>query len=63
MASSGGKVLAAYLPRTSERILEALGQPVSLDWHEVAYGRTQAVEGIKSAEPLFPRVDLPTAAA
>jgi len=28
--------LAAYLPRTSARILEALGQPVSLDWGEVA---------------------------
>ena len=55
--------LAAYLPRTSERILEALGQPVSLDWEEVAYGRTRAAEGITAAEPLFPRVDEPATAA
>jgi methionyl-tRNA synthetase len=55
--------LAAYLPRTSERILEALGQPVSLDWEEVAYGRTRAAEGITPAEPLFPRVDEPATAA
>jgi len=55
--------LAAYLPRTSARILEALGQPVSLDWHEVAYGRTLVAEGIAPAEPLFPRVDAPATAA
>ncbi len=34
--------LAAYLPGTSERILDALRQPVELDWSEVAYGRSRA---------------------
>jgi methionyl-tRNA synthetase len=55
--------LASYLPATSERILEALGQPVALDWSEVAYGRVHAVDGIEPAAPLFPRVDEPATAA
>jgi len=55
--------LAAYLPSTSARILEALGQPASVAWEEVAYGRTQAVEGLEPAAPLFPRVDEPATAA
>jgi methionyl-tRNA synthetase len=55
--------LAAYLPDTSARILEALGQPVELEWDEVAYGRTRAVEGLEPAQPLFPRVDEPAPAA
>ncbi len=55
--------LAAYLPGTSARILEALGQPVALDWDRVAYGRTVAVSGIEPAPPLFPRVDEPTLSA
>ena len=55
--------LASYLPETSARILEALGQPPTLDWVEVAYGRTQAVEGLAPAEPLFPRIDEPAPAA
>ena len=55
--------LAAYLPDTSRRILAALGQPPTLDWVEVAYGRTRAVEGLEPAAPLFPRVDEPATAA
>ena len=55
--------LASYLPETSTRILEALGQPSTLDWSEVAYGRARAVEGLAPAEPLFPRIDEPATAA
>jgi methionyl-tRNA synthetase len=55
--------LAAYVPETSSRILEALGQPGDLSWDRVAYGRTEAVEGIEPAAPLFPRVDEPAPAA
>jgi methionyl-tRNA synthetase len=55
--------LAAYLPETTERILVALGQPVVLDWDEVAYGRARPASGVEPAPPLFPRVDEPTLAA
>ena len=55
--------LAAYIPDTAERILEALGQPLDLDWGRVAYGLTGDLDGIVAAEPLFPRIDAPTAAA
>jgi methionyl-tRNA synthetase len=55
--------LAAYLPETAPRILEALGQPVDLAWENVAYGRTAPAERIGPAEPLFPRVDPPVVAA
>jgi methionyl-tRNA synthetase len=55
--------LAAYLPETSARILEALGQPLDLSWGGVAYGRTGDVSGIVPAPPLFPRIDAPTTAA
>ena len=54
--------LASYLPETSARILEALGQPPTLDWAGVAYGHTRAVEGLGPAEPLFPRIDEPAPA-
>jgi methionyl-tRNA synthetase len=54
--------LAAYVPRTSAAILEALGQPQELGWENVASGRTAAAAGIEAAPPLFPRVDAPTAA-
>ena len=46
----------------SARLVERDGQPVSLDWEEVAYGRTRAAQGIAPAEPLFPRVEPATAA-
>ena len=53
----------AYLPETSERILEALGQPLDVAWENVAYGRTAAIAGIEPAQPLFPRIDEPATAA
>jgi methionyl-tRNA synthetase len=55
--------VSSYLPETAPRILTALGQPVDLAWENVASGRAVSVEGIEPAEPLFPRVDLPAAAA
>jgi methionyl-tRNA synthetase len=55
--------LAAYLPATAPRILAALGQPTELAWENVAPNRTVTARGIEAAAPLFPRVELPTAAA
>jgi len=52
--------LAAYVPDTAAAILEALRQPLDLDWSRVGYGRTGATEGIEPAPPLFPRVEAPT---
>jgi methionyl-tRNA synthetase len=54
--------LFAYIPETSTRILEALGQPHDVAWENVAAERTEAVTGIEPAQPLFPRIDTPTAA-
>jgi methionyl-tRNA synthetase len=54
-------VLAPYLPETTPRILEALGQDGSLDWERARAGQIRAAEGIAPAEPLFPRVDSPAA--
>ena len=42
--------------------LELLGHD-DLGWKNVASGLAVAAEGIDPAEPLFPRVDLPAAAA
>jgi len=55
--------LAPYLPETAPRILGALRQPVDVSLGQVAYGKSVETEGIKPAAPLFPRVDVPTAAA
>jgi methionyl-tRNA synthetase len=55
--------LSPFVPSTSERILAALRQPTDPAWEGVAAGRTIAASGIGPAEPLFPRVDAPTAAA
>jgi methionyl-tRNA synthetase len=55
--------VSSYLPETAPRILAALGQSDDLAWGNVASGRTTAAEGIEPAEPLFPRVELPAAAA
>ena len=55
--------LAPYLPETTPLILGALRQPVELQLERVAAGLTPQTEGIEPAAPLFPRVDLPTAAA
>jgi methionyl-tRNA synthetase len=56
-------VLAAYVPDTSARILAALRQPADIAWDAVAPGAAVEVEGIGAAEPLFPRVEAPGAAA
>jgi methionyl-tRNA synthetase len=53
--------LAPYLPETSPRVLAALGQAGDVGWHGVAYGRTEAAEGVEPAAPLFPRIDRPAA--
>ncbi len=55
--------LSPYLPETAPRILGCLRQPVDLALEQVAYGKTDETDGIEPAQPLFPRVDLPTAAA
>jgi methionyl-tRNA synthetase len=56
--------LAAYLPETSPRILESLGEdPLDLDWSRVAYGLTTTRGGIVAASPLYPRVEAPTTSA
>lgn len=52
-----------YLPQAAPRILDALGQPQDLGLERIAYGLTPETNGIAAAEPLFPRVDQPTAAA
>ena len=54
--------LAAFVPRTSDAILEALGHPTGIEWENVAAGRTPRLEGIEPAAPLFPRIDEPAAA-
>jgi len=51
--------VAAYLPQTAPRVLEALGQPLDLAWDGVAYGRLGAADGLGAAPPLFPRIDPP----
>jgi methionyl-tRNA synthetase len=54
--------LFAYVPETSTRILEALGQPLDVAWERVAAGRTEAIAGVEAAPPLFPRIDAPAVA-
>jgi methionyl-tRNA synthetase len=55
--------LSPYLPQAAPRILAALGQPQELGLDGVAYGLTPETDGITAAEPLFPRVEQPTATA
>jgi methionyl-tRNA synthetase len=56
--------LAPYVPNTSRRILEALGEdPDAISWERVVYGLTPARSGITPAEPLFPRIDAPAVTA
>jgi methionyl-tRNA synthetase len=55
--------LAPYLPETAPQILDALGQSRDLAWSRIAAGVADDAEGIDPAAPLFPRVDLPAAAA
>jgi methionyl-tRNA synthetase len=55
--------LAPYLPETAPRILRALRQPPDLAWSGIRNGGAEPTAGIEPAPPLFPRVELPTAAA
>jgi methionyl-tRNA synthetase len=55
--------LYAYLPETSPKILAALGQPEEPTWDRVRNGGAVAVDGIAASPPLFPRIELPSAAA
>jgi methionyl-tRNA synthetase len=55
--------LAPYLPETALQILDAVGQSRDLAWSRIAAGVADEAEGIEPAAPLFPRVDLPAAAA
>ena len=55
--------LAPCLPETAPKILAALEQPLDLAWDRIGNGVAAEVEGIAAAEPLFPRIELPTAAA
>jgi methionyl-tRNA synthetase len=56
--------LAPYVPATSRRILESLGEdPEAIAWDRVAYGLTPARSGIGPVEPLFPRIDAPAVTA
>jgi methionyl-tRNA synthetase len=54
--------LAAFLPETAPRILEALRQPDGLDWDRVRNGVAEEVDGIEAAKPLFPRIEIPAPA-
>ena len=54
--------LAAFVPRTSAAILEALGQPDDPSWENVASGKTPDLTDIAAAPPLFPRIDAPAPA-
>jgi methionyl-tRNA synthetase len=54
--------LAAFVPATSNAILDALGRPTGIEWENVAAGKTGPLEGIEPATPLFPRIDEPAAA-
>jgi len=56
-------VLSSVLTETSPRILAALGQSDDLSWDRVRNGTAAEVDGIEAAEPLFPRIELPSAAA
>jgi methionyl-tRNA synthetase len=55
--------LAPFLPETTPKILAALRQSTDVAWGRVRTGAADEVEGIGAAEPLFPRIELPTAAA
>jgi methionyl-tRNA synthetase len=55
--------LHSYLPETSPKILAALGQPEEPTWDRVRNGVAVGVEGVAAAPPLFPRIELPSAAA
>ncbi|HET7566973.1 MAG TPA: methionine--tRNA ligase [Gaiellaceae bacterium] len=55
--------LAAFLPETAPRILGALRQPEELGWERVRNGVAVETDGIAASEPLFPKIELPSATA
>jgi methionyl-tRNA synthetase len=55
--------LYAYLPDTGPKILAALRQSDDVSWERVRNGGAAAADGIAASEPLFPRIELPSAAA
>jgi methionyl-tRNA synthetase len=55
--------LHAYLPETTPKILAALHQPEDFAWSRVRSGGVASAEGIEPSDPLFPRIELPSAAA
>ena len=55
--------LEAFLPGASPRILTALRQPTEPAWERVRSSGAVAADGIEPAQPLFPRIELPSAAA
>jgi hypothetical protein len=40
-----------------------LHQPEDFSWGRVTNGAVESVDGIEASEPLFPRIELPSAAA
>jgi len=55
--------LQPFLPEMAPKILAALRQSEEPAWERVRNGSAVEVEGIEAASPLFPRIDLPAAAA
>jgi methionyl-tRNA synthetase len=56
-------LLHAFLPETAPKILAAIRQGDDSSLDRVRKGSADAAEGIEPAEPLFPRIELPSAAA
>jgi methionyl-tRNA synthetase len=55
--------LWAYLPETSPKILEALGQPTEFGWELVEYGKLAQANDVDASPPLFPRLEAEAAAS
>jgi methionyl-tRNA synthetase len=56
---AAGVALAAFLPETAPRILEALGQSLDTSWDRVAPSLLETTVPIAAAAPLFPRIEAP----
>jgi methionyl-tRNA synthetase len=55
--------LHGFLPESTPKILAALNQPEDFAWERVRNGGVADTTGIAPAEPLFPRIELPSPAA